>query len=283
MPGVTLFCFLASYILAFLLELGRVFRPMQWLRLSSFGASLAGLLAHTIYLVNRSQNTDLPPLIGSSHDWILVLAWLVVVASVMTSLVSLLRKQDLSLDLFGLPLAVLLVFVAKYSSQDPNLILQQLSTTKMVHSAALVLGVGGVSIGFLLSVMYLWQHRRLKAKRFGGLQLSLPSLESLARLNYWSIMVSIPMLTIGMGTGVILAVMTKGTPQAVSLFDPYILAYVMTWALMFALFAWVLISRHQQGRQVAMLTAWAFGFLLVSMVGLQLMSGLIKGAGGWHG
>ena len=39
------------------------------------GFAVAGLTAHTIYLVMRSQKSGLPPLLSSSQDWMLVLAW----------------------------------------------------------------------------------------------------------------------------------------------------------------------------------------------------------------
>jgi uncharacterized membrane protein len=52
---------------------------------------------------------------------------------------------------------------------------------------------------------------------------------------------------------------------------------------MAGLFVWLLKTRRTAGRQVAWLTLWACGFLLVTLVGLQvLIGGNIAGGSGVH-
>jgi uncharacterized protein involved in cysteine biosynthesis len=75
---VTVFCFLASYIVALGLEGVRFIRQTTLNRVVMMAFALAGLTAHTIYLVIRSQKSGLPPLLSSTHDWMLVLAWITV-------------------------------------------------------------------------------------------------------------------------------------------------------------------------------------------------------------
>jgi len=76
MVNITVFCFLASYLVASVLEVIRL-RGKSVINLWMMkGFAAAGLVAHTWYLINRAQQTNLPPLLSSTHDWLLVLAWL---------------------------------------------------------------------------------------------------------------------------------------------------------------------------------------------------------------
>src|SRR5258708_34722774 len=87
MLHVTVVCFLASYLVALALELGRLLGRSRVSRFVMLGFGLAGFVAHTLYLLNRSQETHLPPLLASTHDWMLVLAWLLVLFYLFLTLV----------------------------------------------------------------------------------------------------------------------------------------------------------------------------------------------------
>src|SRR6185295_3478541 len=105
MLHVTVFCFLASYLVAFALELGRLLGRSRASRLVMLGFGLAGFVAHTLYLLNRSQQTHLPPLLASTHDWMLVLAWILALSYLLLALV----QKDLAVGMFALPVVLLLV------------------------------------------------------------------------------------------------------------------------------------------------------------------------------
>jgi ABC-type uncharacterized transport system permease subunit len=142
-----------------------------------------------------------------------------------------------------------------------------------------VLGAAGVLVGLVLSVMYLIQHRRLRQKADLHDGLELPSLERLSRLNWWAIVISVPLLTIGMVTGVGLSLLSGGeVDTAVSLTHPSIVVSALVWTAMMALFVWLLLARRTPGRLVAWRTLWAASFLLVTLIVLQVFS-----RGGVHG
>src|SRR5262245_41516559 len=97
---VTLMCFFASYLLATALEATRLFRSTSLNRWAAWVVAVAGFVAQSIYLVVRSRAMDLPPLLASPHDWLLVLAWLTVLVYLFVSLI----HKDVAVGLFLLPL-----------------------------------------------------------------------------------------------------------------------------------------------------------------------------------
>jgi ABC-type uncharacterized transport system permease subunit len=135
----------------------------------------------------------------------------------------------------------------------------------------LVFGIGGVIVGFLFSVMYVVQHRRLKHPQGVSNALSLPSLATLARLNWWSVILSFPLLTLGMLTGIRLVYLSRHTSGPISFADPLVVGSGLVWLVMVAFLAWVLRSDHVGGKQVALRTIWAFGLVLVTLLGLQVL------------
>src|SRR5580704_7107965 len=109
MANVHVFCFFASYVVALALEGLAVARRSTALRALGFGFGLAGLVAQTLYLVARSNAADLPPLLSSSHDWLLVLAWVAVVFDLTLSLILSLVGRSVPMGLFVLPVVLLLI------------------------------------------------------------------------------------------------------------------------------------------------------------------------------
>jgi drug/metabolite transporter (DMT)-like permease len=58
-------------------------RQSSMARVVVLAFTLAGFLAHTAYLITRSQTAGLPPLLSSQQDWLLVLAWVCTVGAYM--------------------------------------------------------------------------------------------------------------------------------------------------------------------------------------------------------
>lgn len=266
---VTVLCFLASYLVAFVMELLRLLGRSTLSRFVMIGFGIAGLTAHTMYLYARSRETHLPPLLSSTHDWMLVLAWLLVLIYLFLTTFD----RDLALGVFILPLVLVLIGATYFMSQSPNELLNAQRGWKMLHAAFLVFGMGGVALGFVSGVMYVAQHRRLKTRHGSQSGWKMPSLERLAQFNRWSVMASFPLLTLGMLTGVLLGVMSQRAAHPVSFADPVVIASAMTWLLLFGLFTWLLRHRRPSGRHVAWLTIFAFGFLMLTLVGLQVLTG----------
>jgi len=273
---VSLFCFFASYLLALALEAAQLWRRSAVVHWVAWGVATAGLVAQTVYLVMRVRQTSLPPLLSSTHDWLLVLSWLAVVMYLFVQLVN----PRVSLGVFVLPVVLLLVGSARFVSREPNTDLGEsgLRPLGMFHASLLVIGMAGVFIGFIVSLMYLVQHRRLKRKQATHAGFELLSLETLSRFNWWAVILSVPLLTLGMATGVWLSLESAELATPIGLARWQFVVSGILWLGMAALFVWLLALRRPSGRLVAWRTMWACGFLIVTLVVLQLASG-----GGIHG
>ena len=87
----------------------------------------------------------------------------------------------------------------------------------MLHVSLLVLGMGGILLGLVTGLMYLWQHARLKHRQGTQPGLALPSLERMERFSRLAMLVSVPLLTFGMvlGAGLVLTSGERGGNVAV--------------------------------------------------------------------
>jgi hypothetical protein len=273
--NVTVACFLSSYLVALGFEAAQLLKQhsaSHWLALVM---AVAGLTAQSIYLIVRSRAAGMPPLLSSTHDWLLVLAWLIVLLDVFVELLD----RRVALGLFVMPIVLLLVGLSRLVSADPNPNLTRLRGLGMFHASMLVLGMVGVLSSFLMSVMYLLQHRRLKTRRGEPEGLHLLSLAKLSRINWWGVVLAVPLLTLGMATGVWLSYLSAGTDAPVTLQRWQFVVSGLVWLTMGGLFLWLLTGRAHSGRIVAWRTMWACGFLLITLLLLQLASGGVHGTG----
>lgn len=271
---VQISCFFFSYLVALSCELFQVLRrrsvTSRWLVLSF---TVAGLIAHTAYLLTRSRESGLPPLMSSSQDWLLVLAWL----GVVLYLLLLMTHGTLAHGLFMLPAILLLVVVAVFVSPDATGDPGQLATRRwgMLHATSLVLGMAAVVGATLSSVMYLLHHQKLRGQAAWLRTIQLPSLEQLSSINRLSVIISVPFLTVGLITGFLLLGLSRHQTGAVEFqwTDPTIVASVVFWLLMVMLLIRLLATRRQSGKAVAQMSLLSGGFLLITILGPMLLSG----------
>lgn len=266
MERISIICFLASYVLALAGELTRLRGWFLSSRLATLAITMAGLFAHTVYLWNRAQQTNLPPLLSSLHDWMLVLAWLVVLVYLFVTLLD----RELAIGFLAWPVTVGLIIAAYLMPSTGGDMAVAHRNWAMLHVSLLIFGIAGVVLGFVVSLMYLWQHHRMKHHQAVHSGLALPSLERLARWNRWLLLASVPLLTFGMVIGIGLTIVRQSqATERVSWLDPLVVVSGVCWLIMSALFVWLLAKKRPPGRQIAWLTAWACGFMLLTTVGSQ--------------
>jgi ABC-type transport system involved in cytochrome c biogenesis permease subunit len=255
---VTFYIFAASYGAAFLLDLLYQSRPRPVLRLLAIAFGAAGLLAHTIYLAVQR------PALAWQFGWMLFLAWILAIFYLYGTL----HHRRRAWGVFVLPLVLGLVGLAAAfgrSADDPGEVVSAGLSPRgdrfwgLLHAALLLLAAVGMCVGFLASLMYLFQARQLRAKVPPGRGLRMLSLERLEQMNRRAVALAFPLLTVGILLGA--ALMGRDADRLRGWTDPRVLSTVALWVV-FALIVFVRYGYHLRGRQVALLTIAAFVMLL---------------------
>ncbi|MCA9048091.1 MAG: cytochrome c biogenesis protein CcsA, partial [Planctomycetaceae bacterium] len=209
------------------------------------------------------------------HDWLLVLAWF----GGLFYFLLVLTKQRGAIGLLLLPATLGLVMLATFMDTHPEPVAGQVVTHRwgMLHAASLVIGMGAVAASTLCGMMYLVQYHKLRG---GGLwlqRLKFPSLEMLTKLSRWFVVITVTMLTVGLVSGFVLARLVREMSVGFRWDDPLVVGTAVVWLIMVAALVRLLTRKEQTGRQIALLTLMAGGFLLLTILGLMFLSGGIHG------
>lgn len=262
---ITILCFAASYGVALLLEISRLFFRMPVRMALVWGMTGAGLIAHSLYLWHRAANVAAGALpLSSWYDWYLVAAWIVSA----TYLLLAISRPQTSVGMFLLPMTLLIIGVAypfREAVSFPRA--QAISAWNYAHGVALLLGTVTVSLGFASGVMYLVQSYRLKHHLPPREGFRLPSLEWLQKANRQMLILSTFLVALGLLAGIVLnAVRRTGTGLALQWTDSVVLSsgLLLTWLIAASTFEF-LYKPAQQGRKVAYLTVASFIFLVLAL------------------
>ena len=260
MSGISITCFAASYSVVLLLEISRLLFRSGIRGAIMLGFAAAGLLAHTIFLVERAVSASGYPL-SSEQDWYVVAAW--VLAALYLYLTA--YHRDNAFGVFLLPLVLGLVAAGAWLA-DPTPFTRRpaLLVWGVVHGTSLMLATVAIFVGFAAGLMYLAQDRRLKKKLPPLRGLRLPSLEWLRKANSRAVGVALIFLGIGILAGVVLnMIYSRSDGTQLDWTDPVVLATLF-------MFCWLTISGGvsalykpaREGRKVAFLTVLSFIFLI---------------------
>jgi ABC-type transport system involved in cytochrome c biogenesis permease subunit len=266
MPGIdriTVFCFAASYAVAFAFELLYQLRRVPILRVLSLGFGLAGVLAHTLFVLVQ------PLLLSSPFGSLIFLGWILSVFYCYGAL----HHRRVAWALFVLPLVLGLSILAGISTRGDGergadrlwelpLTSDGLRFWGQVHGVLVLLAAVGVCVGFVASVMYLVQARRLQAKMLPGRGVRMLSLERLETMNRRAVTWAFPLLTLGLIVGVALAL--HHNEPWVGWHNTKLVSVGVLWVV-FAILLYLRYAAHARGRRVAVWTIVAFGLLVVSL------------------
>jgi len=133
----------------------------------------------------------------------------------------------------------------------------------MFHGILLLLASVGITVGFLASMMYLVQARRLKMKRnpIGGMKLL--SLERLERMNRRAVNLAFPLLTVGLLLG---AMRLWQTPHETGGWTALKITSTVGLWLVAALLMFLRYGAHLPGRRLAQFTILVFVLMLVALI-----------------
>ena len=247
MQQISVVCFAASYGVALLLELTRFFFKAPIRFVATLGFTLAGLLAHFVYIGLQFQSNPSKP------AWYLggiVLAACVTIVFVVGAM----RNRKSMIGIFLLPTSLALIAASHLvtaESKSANRI------WGIFHGMSLLVGFGLVVIGFIAGTLYLTQSYRLKHK-LPPSRFPLPSLERLQKLNESFLHASIGALGIGLLSGVVL---NFSVHDNVPWTDPIVLASGIWLAWLISAIAFhAFYKPARQGSKVAYLTIGSFIF-----------------------
>ena len=266
--GISLTCFAASYGVAWILELAKLFLRSGARQLLMLLFVLAGLLAHTLFLGYRVVEFSASPL-SSSFDWCLVAAWLLIGAYLYLSY----HFPRAALGLYMLPLVLALILAAaKFGDPTPFEAGRASRVWGAIHGIALLVGTLTVMVGFVAGLMYLLQAHRLKRKLPPMPGFRLPSLEWLEKVNSRVIILSALMVGVGFIAGIILNVLDRGGTGELPWSDPVIWSSTLMFAWLVGAAAFNAAYRpSRRGRKVAYLTVVSFAFLVMALSMLLLV------------
>ncbi len=123
-----------------------------------------------------------------------------------------------------------------------------------------------LALSGLAGTAYLAKERALKRKR--PLDLQLPSLESLDRLEYGALCVGFPLLTLGVLSGYAWVLSRGGDPMS-----PHALFLVVAW-IVFLVPVVLRVFRREQGPRASRSVVFGFVILAASYLGIRLIGGL---------
>jgi ABC-type uncharacterized transport system permease subunit len=224
----------------------------RYTRLGTWGVRV-GWLAQTGLLAVQAARVDGFPW-SSWAGSLNLFVWLVVTAYLIWGC----KQRYRLLGLTVMPLAAALFVVARIGggteagerSHYSNLFL-------VVHVGFVLMAFAGFTLAAALAALYLIEARRLKRRSADILRLKLPSLVVLERLTLRTIAISLPLLTVGLGAGI---VRLRRDHDG---FDALMAATILTW-LVYALFL-VLRPAGRRGAQMALL---GFGFVILVRIAL---------------
>jgi cytochrome c-type biogenesis protein CcsB len=136
-----------------------------------------------------------------------------------------------------------------------------------VHVLLAILGIALFCLAFAVSLVYLVQEHRLKAKRLDG-RLRLPPLETLDQLSHRFLTWGLSLFTLAIVTGVVWAHLAWGPDWSA---EPRLLWAVVTWIVYAAVFQGRVFS-GMRGRRAATLTIVGFATLVFSLIGVNVFT-----------
>jgi ABC-type transport system involved in cytochrome c biogenesis permease subunit len=224
----------------------------------------AGALVHLAALALLHRADPRPPLTDPSSA-LSFMAWVGAVAFLL-----LLRRARLAgLTVLVAPMAFVGVFAAALRLLAPEPA-SFAGAGSWPHAHVLLASAGFALFGLsgLAGVLFLAEHRRLKAKRPLDARLPLPSLEALDRVNRVALALGFPLLTLGVATGMLWVASERGTPWTGTLHETWsTLAWGVCAVLVTARF-----GAGQGSRQAAASAVGGFVFLLFAVIGVELFA-----------
>jgi len=245
---------LFGYAEAAVAYIGETVRPGQPGRFAIWGVRV-GWLAQTVLLITQAAGSSRFPW-GSWAGSLNLFVWMCVSAYLIWGCRASFRLLGLSV----MPLAVGLFVLSRIAGGDSVATTPTFGVAFLVFHVCLVLAAfAGFTLAAGLAVVYLWQDRRLKSRSPTLLRVRAPALATLDSLIGRTIAVALPALTLGIGVGLVRAVVDRVR------FDPVMAVTLAAWVV----YAAFLVLRREagwRGRKAAYMALSGFALVILLRV-----------------
>ena len=259
------------YLLCFLLYLiSGVFRSRTVGIVSTF-AMVTGLVIHSVGLVFRWMETHQTgygyvPL-SNMYESLIFFSWTIILIYLILEF----KYKQRIIGAFVTPFAFLAIALTSIAPgvqvKITPLVPALQSNWLTIHVTTCFFGYAAFAVSFGISLLYLIRDRRGKTRDLTWL----PSEPVLDEINYKSIIIGFPMLTLGIITGAAWANYAWGTYWS---WDPKETWSLITWFI-YAAFLHARFTRDWRGRKAAVLSILGFLFVLFTYFGVNyVLSGL---------
>ena len=262
--GISVVCFAASYAVALACEASRLLFRSGVRGAAMVGFAVAGLLAHSLFLLWRAFHEPSVPL-SSEFDWYLLAAWMLAGGSLWLTL----ANPKTPVGLFFFPIVLLLIGRAEMSSREPFPQSPATQAWVIIHGSFNLAASVAVAVGAVAGLMWLIQAGRLTRKTTPVRGFRMPSLEKLAALSSRSGLVAATTGSAGFLSGIVLNAITQqhGLLETVPWNDPVVLrmGLLVAWLAVAAVVSRLLVKRPEGPRVTAWLSLVSLVVLAVSM------------------
>lgn len=228
-----------------------------------FASILAGLVAQILAFGWRFSELGYLPIAGL-HEAVSFFLWCVLAVFALFHT----RYNVAILGSFLSPLALAFLILASSAPKHAVEVKMPEGPLFPIHVLFSFLGESVFAIACVSAVMYLIQERQLKQKTFGQLYRRIPSLSVIENMNVQCLALGFGLLTVGVGTGLVMAYKEWGTDWH---WDPKFVLSSAIWALL----ALALLARRLQGwngRRSALLMLFTFSVVLFTFIGVNYLS-----------
>ena len=252
---------LAGYVAGVVLAAVGTIQRSRWVDAAATAVFMLTWAAHTFEILHIGITAGRVPL-SNGFEYLLVFGWAVVGLYLYIAL----RRRVPVAGLVLPPLAALACAAALAVSQTPVEQDASASGWFLFHTSIATLGMAILGVAFAMAVLYIAQDYALKSRRTPGLLQRLPPLEQCDRVGLEALIVGFVLLTVGIGTGIVLnagrhsQLFSGGAKQVLPL---------IAWVV----FLVVLLARTwmgYRGRRSALLTIAGFLLALAGVAGMTL-------------
>jgi cytochrome c-type biogenesis protein CcsB len=264
---------MAIYLLCFLSYLITASTRNRTVGFVSTLALVVGLLIHSVGLILRWNETHQTgygyvPL-SNMYESLVFFSWTIVVIYLILEF----KYKQKIIGAFVTPFAFLAIAMTSIAPgiqvKITPLVPALQSNWLTIHVTTCFFGYAAFAVSFGISLIYLIQDR--KATERASSSTWLPSGQILDEINYKSIIIGFPMLTLGIVTGAAWANYAWGSYWS---WDPKETWSLITWFI-YAAFLHARFTRDWRGRKAALLSIVGFLFVLFTYFGVNyVLSGL---------